>query len=92
MYLPPPSIASILIGSEVRAPSPLMGEGRGEGEVRMAKVTPSSPLSPVPPHPRFKPGAGSSPLPRRGEGICIWRLPSIASSLMGEGKYVLPLP
>ena len=84
MYLPPPSIASILIGSEVRAPSPLMGEGRGEGEVRMAKVTPSSPLSPVPPHP--------SPLPRRGEGICIWRLPSIASSLMGEGKYVLPLP
>ena len=60
MYLPPPSIASILIGSEVRAPSPLMGEGRGEGEVRMAKVTPSSALSPVPPHP--------SPLPRRGRG------------------------
>ena len=25
--------------------------------------------SPVPPHPRFKSGAGSDPLPRRGEGI-----------------------
>ena len=37
MYLPPPSIASILIGSEVRAPSPLMGEGRGEGETGMSR-------------------------------------------------------
>ena len=24
-----------------------------------------------PPHPRFKPGAGSSPLPRRGEGTIV---------------------
>ena len=25
----------------------------------------------APPHPRFKPGAGSSPLPRRGEGTIV---------------------
>ena len=51
----------------------------------MVKIAPSSPLSPVPPHP--------SPLPRRGEGTPFlapaqhFRLRGID----GFGKYVLPL-
>ncbi len=37
----------------------------------------------APPHPRFKPGAGSSPLPRRGEGTIVG-CRSIAASFSGS--------
>ena len=46
--------------------------------------------SSFPPHPRFKPGAGSSPLPRRGEGIFTSARPPRASPAVEGGFETRP--